>query len=79
MEVSNHFEQKIMYEDLVTFKNHCELVDFSCVVFWNQNVSIPLEQSWSMLLERNVLILLVSNIYDGNIRTCWYKKLCMKT
>ena len=45
MEVSNHFEQKIMYEDLVTFKNHCELVDFSCVVFWNQNVSIPLEQS----------------------------------
>ena len=79
MEVSNHFEQNIMYEDLVSFKNHCEFVDFSCVVFWNQNVSIPLEQNWSMLLERNVLILLVSNIYDGNIRICWYKKLCMKT
>ena len=39
--------------------------------FWVQTLLIPPGQ--------NVLILLINNMYNGNIRSSWYRKLCMKT
>lgn len=41
------------------------------IILHEQNVQISLDQ--------NVSILLVSNMYDGNIGTFWYEVLCMKT
>ena len=38
-----------------------------CANTSKQNVPLPLDQ--------NVMILLVSNIYNGNIETFWYKKI----
>ena len=60
-------------------KNIGNFVDFSCMIFWAQNVLIPPDQNLSIPLDQIVLILLVSNINNGNIRTFWHRKLCMKT
>ena len=44
--------------------------EFSCVIVLpDQNLSIPLDQ--------NVSILLVNNMYNGNIETFWHRKLCI--
>ena len=47
--------------------------------FWAQNVLIPPDQNLSKSIDQNVLILFVSNIYNGDIKTFWPRKLWMKT
>ena len=42
-------------------------VDFFSLIFWAQNVPIFPDQNLSKPLDQNVLILLVSKIYNGNI------------
>ena len=47
--------------------------------FWDQIMLICADQSFSIPLNQNLLILLVSNICNGNIGTFWHRKLCLKT
>ena len=39
-------------------------------ILTDQNVSIPSDQ--------NILILFLSNMYNGNIKTFWFRQRCMK-
>ena len=42
-------------------------VDFSCEIFWAQNVSMPPDKNFPVPIDPNALILLVSNICNGNV------------
>ena len=44
-------------------KTIVKFVNFSCIIFWGQNVLIPLDQNLPKYLDQNVLIPLVSGIY----------------
>ena len=54
-------------------------VNFSGMIFGAQNVLIPPDENLTIPLDQNVSILLESNMQNGNIRTFWHRKLCMKT
>ena len=54
-------------------------INFSSMTFCDKNVSISANQSLSIPLDQNLLILLVMKIYNENIQTFWHRKLCMKT
>ena len=60
-------------------KIFANFVDLSCIVFWTQNVPIPPDKNWSILLDQSMLIFLVNNACNGNMQIFWYKKLCKKT
>lgn len=76
LEVSRHFEA---YENWCNSKIFVHSADFSCMIFLAQNVPIPTDKILSKPLDHNVLILFVSNTYNGNILAFWARKLCMKT
>ena len=63
-------------DDMKTWYNQkifVNFVDFSCMMFWAKNVLIPPDQNLSMPVDQNVLILLVSSIYNENIWILWHK------
>ena len=69
LEVSKHFE----------LKNHTRKIDKIRKDFWiilslhmSQNVLITPGQNLSIPLDYNVFILLLSNIYNRNVRTFWH-------
>ena len=77
--------QKIIYEDLVQFRNLCR---FFLVWFLGDKMfRYHQTKIWAIVLDQNVLILdssckhiyIYIYIYNGNIRTFWHRKLCMKT
>lgn len=60
MEYPNILAQKIMREYLVKFKIFANFFNFLCMTFQVQNVSIPLNESLLITLDRNMSILLAS-------------------
>ena len=60
MEYPNILAQKIMREYLVKFKIFANFFNFLCMNFQVQNVSIPLNESLLITLDRNMSILLAS-------------------
>ena len=79
LEYQNSVGQKKYRKACYSSKIFVNFADFPCVIFWAQNVSIPPDQNFSIPLSQNVLILFVSNIYNGNIQTFWHRELYMKT
>ena len=57
----------------------CEYCWFFVCDFPCQTVPISIDRNVSMLSDQNVSILIVSNMYYGNIGILWNKKFCMKS
>ena len=54
-------------------------VNLFCMIFWVQNVLIPPGQNFSLPLDQNVLLHLVSKRYNGNIQTFWHRNVYIKS
>ena len=53
-----------------------KFVDFSFMIFWSKMFQYF---QTKICRDQNMFILLISNTYNENIQTFWFKKLCMKT
>ena len=62
-----------------SYKNLCEYYWSFLCNFWTQTVMILPDQNLSTTLNQNVLILLVSNMYNKNMGTVWGRKLSTKS
>ena len=66
-EYRNSLGERLCMKTCYNLKIFVNFIDFSCVIFWSQNVLIPQGQNLSIPFEKNMLILLVSNIYNVDI------------
>ena len=72
------WDRKFQIKNCCNSKNLCEYCCFFVFDFLRQTVSIPPDQNMLIPLDQNVSILLVSTLYNENIGTVWYRKLCRK-
>ena len=72
------WDRKFQIKNFCNSKNLCEYCCFFVFDFLCQTVPIPPDQNMLIPLDQNVSILLVSNLYNENIGTFWYRKLCRK-
>ena len=56
----------------------CKFCQFFCMTFCVQNFSIPSDQHFLHIVRPKWVDCAVNNIYNGNIRIFWHRKLCMK-
>ena len=61
-DIGTFWDIKLYMKTWYNSKIYLNFVDFSCVNFLAQNVSIPPDQNFSRPLHQNVLVLLLNNI-----------------
>ena len=73
------WHRKLWIKSLYNSKNLCECCRLYCVILWAKTVLTSPDQNVSLALDHNVLIFLVTNMYNGNIWTFRHRTLCKKT